>query len=138
MRKIIALIFSIIAIPALSENYYCGSKVTLYGTLTTMVGTGLDDETKTNDVPVRYSSVSLDNPINMVEENPNPNEPTDCSAEKFNVSNVQLVLGDPTLHKRNIGKRAKVVCKMIYPPMNSHHFSDIVCEVENIEIINKQ
>ena len=137
MRKIIAAIFSIIAIPAFATDYYCGSKVTLFGTLTTRVGMGLD-ETKTDDAPVRYSALSLDNPINMVEKNPNPDEPTECSAEKFNVSDVQLVLDDFMLHKRNIGKRAKVICKMIYPPMNSHHFSDIVCEVEKLEIIKKQ
>ena len=133
MKKFMAAVLFIVSVPALATDYYCGSKVTLSGTLTTRVGMGLD-ETKTNDVPVRYPALSLDEPINMVEKNRNPDDLTECSAEKFNVSDVQLVLDDFALHKRNIGKRAKVVCRMIYPPMTAHHLSDIICEVEKIRI----
>lgn len=133
MKKFIAAILFVVSVPALAANYYCGSKVTLSGTLATRVGMGLD-ETKNNDVPVRYPALSLDEPINMIEKDPNPDDPTECSAEKFNVSDVQLVLDDYSLYKRNIGKRAKVVCRMIYPPMTAHHLSDIICEVEKIRI----
>ena len=130
-----AAIFSLIAIPAFATDYHCASEVTLSGTLTTRIGTGLD-ETKTNDAPVRYPALSMDIPINMTEKNPNPDDPAECSDEKYNVRD-ELVPDNLSIYRRNIGKRARVACRTIYPPMTSHHLSDIVCEVEKPEIIKQ-